>query len=448
MNKIPAEVLNVIASYLRPTLYNGVHSQTLANLALTNHTWHTVAEIQLYHTVDLEGVDELRSFLYAILRKPSRRILVRSVTLGWDEFNDTPAYGRIETGRLTEKECEEEIARIEADDVVIGLAMTEGRRRDLPFSVYLSEFGGIADAFIAFMFHFLPAPQHFELRINNLPRVIAACFPSHLPGNDGYVPPAMIQSLRSFKITHLKKDGMEFVAVPPVHILQSFRLPSLRDLTIYHVGGEQVWRISSPLIEYIRGLSTVTRLQISNAGVPDGALLAKLLTIPIQLEVLELTHVSMILPDWDPEQFERFGDGIRTLTHLRRLEIVDWSAEPTDWVDVGTLGSLRELASLTHVHVRAPLLLGNWTEGAEDGPRLEEVLPKGLLELDLDQDERWADPQERGRLIEFVRKSKLKKLWVLPDTDGEIAAACAEVGTQLNSQLHQQSLMGWRWEHM
>ena len=109
MNNIPAEVLNLIASYLRPTLYNGVRSQTLANLALTNHTWHTVAESQLYHTVDLEGVDQLRSFLYAILRKPSRQMIVRSVTLEWDEFNDTPACGRIESWQLTEKECEEEM---------------------------------------------------------------------------------------------------------------------------------------------------------------------------------------------------------------------------------------------------------------------------------------------------------------------------------------------------
>ncbi|KAL0636969.1 hypothetical protein Q9L58_004072 [Maublancomyces gigas] len=155
--------------------------------------------------------------------------------------------------------------------------------------------------------------------------------------------------------------------------------------------------------------STVTRLRFSYAEMSSWAL-QYILRVPIALSHFSYSPVDDI--DIDLPQLMSAMAPLRPSVQYLHLDFCNVELMTIDEVDKFILpydeGSLRSWSMLRTLSCSLMPLLGN---GQRDGsPRLMNVLPAGIRELEILEDCIWSIPEKVDQIVEMLAQ----KDWVVP----------------------------------
>lgn len=229
--------------------------------------------------------------------------------------------------------------------------------------------------------------------------------------------PRGVRSLR--EIHYVRTEHNDFVK--PRRILHPLRLPNIRSI---HVPSISRYNIPLDALSTATGTSRITHLRFSHASV-SASVLRYVLRIPIAL-----THFSYKAASRCDFNLPHFMDALGPLRpSLVYLHLDFCGIGLATSVEGGVFrlpysqGSLRGWPVLRTLRCSIVPLLGRWK--LEDSPRLMDVVPPSLRELQVLQDWEWGVPD----VVEEVVEMLAHKAWVVPCLE-KVAVAMEWGGTK------------------
>lgn len=252
------------------------------------------------------------------------------------------------------------------------------------------------------------------------------------------------RGLRSLREMHyIRNDTLDFLK--PARILLPMELPSIRSITVPDVS-----RLQMPVdaMEAAAGTSPITHLRFSHATFSAWALR---FVLPVPIALTHFSYSAVLRYTFNLPNFMRALAPLRLSLQYLYLDFCGLGLTSSDGEEVFRLpydeGSLREWPVLRTVRCSLVPLLGKVK--LDGSPRLMDVLPPGLRELEILQDWQWGVPEVADQVVEMLAQKqwavpRLEKVAVVMEWGGtqrsvdRLTAACEAAGVSL-----EEGLSGW-----
>jgi hypothetical protein len=407
---LPTEILLHICSCLVPT--DSSPPSSLAAVSLASRLFNQISEEYLYRVVALRGYRRILSFLLSLLARPSRGLFVHELGLHWENGRTPFGEGGFDYGLKS--------AFVGAFLAEHQLALSPPPRRPASALIVAADPVDlrIADACAR---HGLHAdlrrglardcvPPYIILLLRLLPSISRLAFSG--PHSDSWICESLLfpsvtsafnaPAARTFR--GLRQLSVNFQhSVHANYILACMILPGLEELEIDHATDAMLqWhtRGVGRALRAIRGTSSITRLYIADSCL-SGLALAEMLGAPRELREFGY-HRAGAWVKWYAEDWAAIADALQQQLALSRLELIEQLPSTED--APGTLGiALRELKSLSHVHVPWRALVRSQSQDSAGQPHmLRDVLPSGVTNLVLRNDAGWDIKSRAEQLLELL----------------------------------------------